>query len=103
MISEEQVSLVIAAVEESLAETAELLAMLVKQGPTNGKRFALPCNPGEAMSYFSQRAGVAQWLERRPVTAEAAGSSPVFRANFPNQKDVSIETNMCLCSSVGRA
>ncbi len=26
-------------------------------------------------------AGVAQWLERRPVTAEAAGSSPVFRAN----------------------
>ncbi len=26
------------------------------------------------------RAGVAQWLERRPVTPEAAGSSPVIRA-----------------------
>ncbi|MEA2552657.1 MAG: hypothetical protein QOJ65_833, partial [Fimbriimonadaceae bacterium] len=25
-------------------------------------------------------AGVAQWLERRPVTPEAAGSSPVIRA-----------------------
>jgi protein involved in polysaccharide export with SLBB domain len=32
-------------------------------------------------------AGVAQWLERRPVTPEAAGSSPVIRAtSFPTRR-----------------
>jgi uncharacterized protein (DUF433 family) len=31
-------------------------------------------------------AGVAQWLERRPVTPEAAGSSPVIRAIKLNTK-----------------
>ena len=31
---------------------------------------------------LASHAGVAQWLERRPVTPEAAGSSPVIRAIF---------------------
>jgi hypothetical protein len=51
-----------------------------------------PCVYGGQLGIiWFPRGGVAQWLERRPVTPEVAGSSPVILAI------------LCRGSSVGRA